>query len=64
MNQKTLHMWGNVLMAIGALNWGLVALLDINVVTLVVGSWPVVEKLVYVLVGIAGLNGLISLSRK
>ena len=49
---KTLSM---VLVAVGALNWGLVALLDINLVMWLLGSWPMLEKLVYVLVGASGL---------
>lgn len=36
---------------IGALNWGLVGLFNFNLVTALVGSWPMVEKLVYILVG-------------
>jgi len=49
---KTLSM---VLVAVGALNWGLVALLDINLVMWLLGSWPMLEKLVYILVGASGL---------
>ncbi len=44
-----------VLLVVGALNWGLVGLLNTNVVELVLGSIPVLVKLVYILVGIAGL---------
>jgi uncharacterized protein len=49
-----------VLVIIGAVNWGLVGLggllgTNLNVVNLLVGSWPVVENIVYLLVGIAGL---------
>ncbi len=43
------------LVIIGALNWGLVALLNFNLVTLVLGSWPTVEKLAYILVGISAV---------
>ncbi|MEK7166113.1 MAG: DUF378 domain-containing protein, partial [Patescibacteria group bacterium] len=39
------------LVIVGAVNWGLVGLLDYNLVGMVLGSWPAVEKLVYVLVG-------------
>lgn len=52
---------GLVLLVVGALNWGLVGLAsllnmgNLNVVNLVLGSWPMVENLVYVLVGLAGL---------
>ena len=45
---------------IGALNWGLVGVGlflggNWNVVNLVLGSWPTVEWLVYVLVGLSAL---------
>ncbi|KKU83009.1 MAG: hypothetical protein UY11_C0032G0005 [Candidatus Amesbacteria bacterium GW2011_GWC2_47_8] len=42
---------------IGAVNWGLVAVLDYNLVTTLFGLWPAVETWVYVLVGLAGLWG-------
>jgi uncharacterized membrane protein YuzA (DUF378 family) len=49
-----------VLVIVGALNWGLVGIggfmgADWNVVHMLLGAWPQVEWLVYVLVGIAGL---------
>ena len=59
MDKKTMHTVAVVLVAIGALNWGLVALLDLNLVHLLVGTWPVVEKLAYVLIGVAGLFALV-----
>ncbi len=49
------------LVIIGAINWGLVGIsgfidgLYLNVVNLLLGNWPAVESLVYVLVGIAAL---------
>ena len=45
----------DVLVVIGAVNWGLVGLGGWNVVNLIVGSIPWLESLVYVLVGISGL---------
>ncbi len=50
----------NLLVFIGALNWGLVGLggllnMDLNVVNMILGSLPTVEWIVYLLVGIAGL---------
>jgi len=33
------------------LNWGLVALLNFNLVNALFGSWPTVERLIYLLVG-------------
>lgn len=44
-----------VLLVVGALNWGLVGLANINVVETILGSIPVLLKVVYALVGIAGL---------
>lgn len=44
-----------ILVVIGALNWGLVGLFNLNVVNVVLGSISIVERIVYVLVGIAGI---------
>ena len=49
-----------ILIIVGALNWGLVGLGGFmggnwNVVNMVLGSWPMVEGLVYVLVGLSGV---------
>ena len=44
-----------VLLVVGALNWGLVGLADVNVVEAILGSIPVLLRVVYVLVGLAGL---------
>lgn len=57
---KATHVTAFVLLIIGGLNWGLVGLGDWfggnwNVVNLVLGSWPGVEALVYVLVGLSAL---------
>ncbi len=54
---------GKALVIIGGLNWGLVGagalfggpLADWNVVHMILGSWPTVEAIVYVLVGIAAV---------
>ncbi len=53
-----------ILVIIGALNWGLVAIggfvgTNLNVVNLLLGSWPMVEWIVYLLVGIAGVYMLV-----
>ncbi|MCA9372265.1 DUF378 domain-containing protein [Candidatus Woesebacteria bacterium] len=44
-----------LLVVVGALNWLLVGLLDFNLVTALFGSLPMLENLVYILVGLAGL---------
>lgn len=44
-----------VLTIIGALNWGLIGLFDFNLVSTLFGVDNVITKIVYVLVGIAGI---------
>jgi hypothetical protein len=49
-----------ILVLVGALNWGLVGLGNLlgfqgNVVELLLGSWPTVENVVYVLVGVSAV---------
>lgn len=43
-----------ILVIVGGLNWGLEAI-GFNVVYLLVGAWPVVEDIVYILVGLSAL---------
>jgi uncharacterized membrane protein YuzA (DUF378 family) len=50
---KSLHMVAYVLLWAGGLNWGLVGLLDFNLVEALFGSWPALVTLVYVLVGVS-----------
>lgn len=50
-SMKLVHAVTFLLVIVGALNWGLVGLLNFNLVKTVLGSWPTVETLVYVLVG-------------
>ena len=57
---KALHMISFVLVIIGGLNWGLVALggfmgSDLNVVHMILGAWPTIEWLVYLLVGLSAI---------
>ena len=57
---KALHGIAFILAVIGGLNWGLVALGawaggNWNVVNLLVGTWPTVENIVSLLVGLSAL---------
>lgn len=57
---KAIHIIGFILLAIGGLNWGLIGLggfmgSDWNVVHMILGSWPQVEWIVYILVGLSAL---------
>lgn len=60
-----LHSVEFVLVIIGGLNWGLVGLGgfmggDWNVVHMILGSWPAVEWIVYVLVGLSAIGLAVS----
>ena len=44
-----------VLAIIGAVNWGLVGILNLDLVALILGAIPLLQQLVYILVGLAGL---------
>lgn len=48
----TLAMW---LVVVGALNWGLVGLLNLNLVSSLLGMGTVLEKIVYMLVGLSAV---------
>jgi uncharacterized protein len=57
---KAVEMIGWILVVVGALNWGLIGLggfmgADWNVVNMILGAWPQVEWVVYVLVGLSGV---------
>ncbi len=64
MNKGPLGSIAWVLLIIGGLNWGLVGIggflgSDWNVVKMILGSWPTVESLIYLLVGLSALVVLI-----
>ncbi len=52
------------LLIIGGINWGLVGVgmlmgNDWNVVKMLLGAWPVVEAVIYILVGVAAIMKLV-----
>ena len=51
MNTKQLVGW---ILVVGALNWGLVGLLNMNLVESVLGVGSMLTKVVYIVVGLAG----------
>jgi uncharacterized membrane protein YuzA (DUF378 family) len=55
---KVLDWVALTLMIIGAINWGLVGAFGFNLVTALFGDMTAVTRIVYVLVGLAGLYGL------
>lgn len=64
MKKCSVAMVGHWLVVVGALNWGLIGVgyflgQDWNVVHMVLGNWPWLEALVYVLVGVSGVACLV-----
>ena len=53
-----------ILLIIGGLNWGLVGLWNFDLVVWLLGSWPTLVRLVYDLVGLAGVIALIEYAMK
>lgn len=51
MDKKLLHIITFSLLLVGGLNWGLVGLLDMNLVESLLGYGTMATKLVYILVG-------------
>lgn len=51
------------LVIIGALNWGLVGLLDVNLVSALFGAMGVISRIVYILVGISAIWLIVDLFR-
>jgi hypothetical protein len=44
-----------VLVIVGGLNWGLVGLFSFDLVEAIFGSIPILQKIVYILVGLAAI---------
>lgn len=57
-SNKTLHMVTYLLVVVGALNWGLVGLFNMNLVASLLGAGSMLEKVVYILVGLAAVVDL------
>jgi uncharacterized membrane protein YuzA (DUF378 family) len=52
---ETLEKIALIFTIIGAINWGLIGLFDVNLVTMIFGVGTILTKLVYIIVGIAGI---------
>ncbi len=47
-----------VLIIVGALNWGLIGLMNFNLVTTLFGEGSTLTRIVYILVGLSGVAAL------
>ena len=56
---KSLHTITFILLIIGGLNWGLVAL-GYNLVESLLGAWPMVVTIIYGLVGLSAIYEIVS----
>lgn len=46
-----------ILVIIGALNWGILGLTDVNLVHVIFGTIaPILERIIYILVGVAAID--------
>lgn len=57
---STLDTLAMVLVVVGAINWGLVGLLGLNLVESILGVGSALTKIVYILVGVGGVLVLYS----
>jgi len=53
--KDTLGMIALVLTIIGGLNWGLVGLLNLDLVKAIFGFMPLLQQIVYILVGLSAI---------
>lgn len=58
---ETIEKIALVFTIIGAVNWGLVGLFDINLVTMLFQEGSFLTKLIYIIVGICGLINIVIL---
>ena len=64
MKKNSLYTLCLVLVIVGGLNWGLVGLLNFDLVAAIFGSMSFLSKLIYDLVGLSAIYLLVSLFSK
>jgi len=52
-----------IFVLIGALNWGLLGLLNFNLVSFIFGSVPFLARAIYILVGLSAVNIIVFIFR-
>ena len=55
---KVLDIIALILVIIGAINWGLIGLFNFNLVYTIFGAMSIVSRIIYTLVGFAGLYSI------
>ena len=51
------------LMIIGAINWGLVGAFNFNLVSVLFGPMSILSRIIYIIIGIAGICGIFTFRR-
>lgn len=57
---RALKIISYILVIIGALNWGLIGLFNVDLVALIFGEMTILARIVYILVGISAVISLIT----
>ena len=52
-SKGTLYMVAMILVLIGGINWGLVGLLNLDLVALIFGKMQLIQKLIYIVIGLS-----------
>lgn len=47
-------------MVVGGLNWGLVGVANIDLIAMILGGIPILQKLIYVLVALAAISEVVT----
>ncbi len=61
MKQSPIKLLSQILLIVGGLNWGLVGLLDFDLVATLFGEMSLLSRMVYVLVGLAAITSLLAM---
>ena len=61
---ETIEKIGLVFTIVGAINWGLVGLFDLNLVTLLFQEGSFLTKLIYIIIGIFGVLNILILFKR
>lgn len=64
MNKHIINLVAIILLVIGGINWGLIGLLNLNVIYSIFGSVPLLERLIYILIGLAAAYVIYKLFKK
>ena len=55
---KTLDYIALILVAVGAINWGLIGFFDFDLVRVIFGDMSMVSRIIYAVIGVSGLYSL------